>query len=659
MSNTIHSVPENIKASTFMAADKYQRWYNFAEEAPQTFWAEQAKEFVTWFTPWHTVVEGSLTEGNVLWYTGGMLNASYNCLDRHLRERGDQTAIIWESDDGAESLHISYNELHQRVCRFANALKKLGVNKGDKVCIYLPMIPEAAIAMLACARIGAVHTVVFGGFSAQSLKSRILDVDCRLVITANEGLRGGKTIPLKKSVDTALLGCPRVDTVVVVKRTEQEVNWQQGRDVWYHEVIQNAEDECDAESMKSTDPLFVLYTSGSTSTPKGIVHGTGGYLVFAAMTHHYIFDYHPGEIYWCTADVGWITGHSYTVYGPLANGATTLMFEGVPNFPTASRCWEIIDKHKVNIFYTAPTAIRALRSEGDDWVTKTSRQSLRILGSVGEPINPDAWEWYYRVVGDSRCPIVDTWWQTETGGVLISALPGATPLKPGSAAWPFFGIAPRIVDDKGAAVPVDTMGRLVITQPWPGIMQTINGDHQRFIDTYLKEVPGCYLTGDQARRDAEGYYWIAGRSDDVIKVSGHRIGTEEVESALIQHPAVAEAGVVGIDDEVKGQAIYAFVTLNKSAKPSDALKKELIQAVRENIGAIAAPAQIQWADGLPKTRSGKIMRRILRKIASQDTKDMGDLSTLADPEVVEKLISESGKLEGKQAKTSEDSKEGK
>lgn len=640
MNKNIYPVPENIKINTLMSTDKYQKWYEFAEQAPLTFWAEQAEAFVTWFTPWESVMEGELAEGNVRWFSGGVLNVAYNCLDRHLRERGEQTAIIWESDDPAVSEYISYRDLHERVGRLANVLKQYGVNKGDRVCIYLPMIPEAAIAMLACARIGAVHTVVFGGFSSASLKSRIMDAGCQLVITANEGLRGGKIIPLKQNVDAAVADNSSVNTVIVVQRTDTSVKWDAKRDVWYHEAVAKVNAECEAEPMLATDTLFILYTSGSTGKPKGIVHGTGGYLVYAAMTHQYIFDYHPGEVYWCTADVGWITGHTYGIYGPLANGATIVIFEGVPHYPTPARCWEVVDKHQVNIFYTAPTAIRALRAEGDKWVKQTSRHSLRILGSVGEPINPEAWEWYDKVVGDSRCPIVDTWWQTETGGILISPLPGATPLKPGSVAWPFFGIFPQIVDEKGAPVPDNTMGLLVIAEAWPGIMQTIHGDHQRFLDAYLKEIPGSYLTGDQATRDENGYYWIAGRSDDVIKVSGHRIGTEEVESALITHHAVSEAAVVGVEDAIKGQSIFAFVTLINGIEPSDQLKNELMQSVREQIGAIAVPANIQWAQALPKTRSGKIMRRILRKIANQDTSDMGDLSTLADPEVVNQLMQE-------------------
>lgn len=640
MDNIIHSVPKDIEQSALVNRSTYRQWYEDAVRAPEEFWAQQARQYVSWMKPWQTVMSGSFAEANVRWFEGGELNAAYNCLDRHLTERGKQTAIIWEGDDSSESQHITYQELFERVCRFANVLKHAGVKKGDSVCIYLPMIPEAAIAMLACARIGAVHSVVFGGFSAHSLQTRILDADCRIVITANESLRGGKAVPLKKNVDAALQACPDVRTVIVVQRTKNEVPWQSGRDIWYHEAMQAVAAECEPETMQSTDPLFILYTSGSTGKPKGIVHGTGGYLVYAAMTHQLVFDYHPGEIFWCTADVGWITGHTYGVYGPLANGATMLMFEGVPSYPSMSRFWEIIDKHQVNIFYTAPTAIRALRREGDAWVTATSRKSLRILGSVGEPINPEAWEWYYRVVGDSRCPIVDTWWQTETGGILISPFPGATPLKPGRASWPFFGIQPQILDEKNASAAANTMGRLVITQPWPGIMQTIYGDHQRFVDGYFKEVPGCYLTGDQALVDDDGYYLIEGRSDDVIKVSGHRIGTAEVENALIMHPSVSETAVVAVADDIKGQNIYAFVTLKHGERPSDQLKQELVKTVRSEIGPIAAPAYIQWAEGLPKTRSGKIMRRILRKIANNDTGELGDLSTLADPEVVERLIKE-------------------
>lgn len=641
MNKNIHPVPKNIESNAYVNKQTYQDWYAASLMQPEQFWAEQASKFVSWFTPWKTVMTGSLHDANVRWFDGGELNASYNCLDRHLSKCGSQTAIIWEGDDPLESRHITYQELHTEVCRFANVLKKFGVKKGDKVCIYLPMIPEAAVAMLACARIGAVHSVVFAGFSSQSLQTRILDADCHVVITANASLRGGKTIPLKQNVDAALEKCPDVKTVLVVERTKNPVPFQEGRDYWYHKEMQLVSADCTPEKMAATDPLFILYTSGSTGKPKGIVHGSGGYLVYAAMTHQTIFDYHPGEIYWCTADVGWITGHSYVVYGPLANGAVTLMFEGVPSYPDMSRFWEIVDKYKVNIFYTAPTAIRALRREGDEWVTRTSRQSLRILATVGEPINPEAWEWYYRVVGDSRCPVVDTWWQTETGGIIISPLPGATPLKPGYASWPFFGVKAEIVDDQGMKVPAGTMGRLVLSTPWPGIMQDVYGDHARFVKSYFSEVPGAYLTGDLALCDEEGYFLIEGRSDDVIKVSGHRIGTQEVESALILHSSVSEAAVVPVDDEIKGQTIYAFVTLKSGVQPSDALKKELVHTVRESIGPIATPGFIQWAEELPKTRSGKIMRRILRKIASQDTEDLGDLSTLADPEVVNHLVKES------------------
>lgn len=638
MSKTTYIVQKEFEKNTFINRETYEQWYEKSLQDPDAFWAEQAQKYVSWFAPWQHVMTGSFKEANVRWFTGGVLNAAYNCLDRHLAERGKQTAIIWEGDDPAQSQHITYEELHERVCRFANVLKKYGVKKGDSVCIYLPMIPEAAIAMLACARIGAVHSVVFGGFSAQSLKTRILDAKCQVVITANEGLRGGKTIPLKQNVDTALKECPGVRHVLVVARTQTVVPWQDGRDLWYQEEMQTASAECVPEKMLATDPLFILYTSGSTGKPKGIVHGTGGYLVYAAMTHQLVFDYHPGEIFWCTADVGWVTGHTYSVYGPLANGAITLMFEGVPSYPDMSRFWKIVDKHQVNIFYTAPTAIRALRREGDEWVTNTSRKSLRLLGSVGEPINPEAWDWYYRVVGNHRCPIVDTWWQTETGATLISPLPGATPLKPGYASWPFFGVVPEILDHDGKQAKANTMGRLVIKKPWPGIMQTIYGDHKRFVNSYFSEVPGCYLTGDQALCDEDGYYLIAGRSDDVIKVSGHRIGTQEVESALILHPAVSEAAVVGAEDDIKGQHIYAFVILIAGKAPSETLKKELVETVRTNIGPIATPGMIQWTEGLPKTRSGKIMRRILRKIANDDTEDLGDLSTLADPEVVQKLV---------------------
>ncbi len=633
-----HPVPTSIKKQAYISQDTYQQLYQLAEDDPKKFWAQQALKYVSWFTPWESVLSGQMQDGSVRWFSGGMLNVSYNCLDRHLAERGEQTAIIWEGDQPGESVQLTYHMLHEQVCRFANVLKKYGLKKGDAVCIYLPMIPEAAIAMLACARIGAVHSVVFGGFSAQALQSRIIDANCRLVITANEGLRGGKTIPLKKNVDLALQTCPQVDKVIVVKRTEHTTAMSPERDTWYHEAIADVSFECMPEPMYATDPLFILYTSGSTGKPKGIVHGTGGYLVYVAMTHQLVFDYHPGEIYWCTADVGWITGHSYVVYGPLANGAVTMMYEGIPNYPTPSRIWEIVDRHQVNILYTAPTAIRALRHEGDQYVQASSRASLRILGSVGEPINPEAWDWYYLVVGEGRCPIVDTWWQTETGGVMITALPGATALKAGFASWPFFGVSAAVMDDAGKQAPPNTMGRLIISKPWPGIMQTIQGDHALFVKNYLTEIPGAYVTGDLALVDHDGYFQIEGRSDDVIKISGHRIGSQEVESALITHPAVSEAAVVAVPDEIKGQGIYAFVTLKPGVQGSDALAKELTQTVRDQIGAIAIMNHIQWAQSLPKTRSGKIMRRILRKIANKDTADLGDLSTLADPDVVRQLM---------------------
>lgn len=627
-------------AKEMKIANEYATQYPLSIEVPQAFWAEQGKRFITWFAPWEKVFSGGFDKLDIHWYVGGKLNAAYNCLDRHLTQRGDQPAIIWESDDKSVSEILTYNELYKKVSCFANVLKSCGVKRGDTVCIYLPMIPEAAIAMLACARIGAVHSVVFGGFSAEALKTRILDVKCRLVITANEGVRGGKMIPLKKNVDKALQACPAIGQVIVVKRTETPVPWQEGRDSWYHERMDGVEADCPAEIMDAEDPLFILYTSGSTGKPKGILHGTGGYLVYAAFTFSTVFDYQEKEVYWCTADIGWITGHTYTIYGPLLNGGITLMFEGVPHYPTPSRFWEVVDKHQVNIFYTAPTAIRALRREGDEWVKHSKRSSLRVLGTVGEPINPEAWQWYNEVVGEGRCPIVDTWWQTETGGIMISPLANATPLKPGSASWPFFGVAPLIVDDTGKPCEVNKMGKLVITQPWPGMMQTIYGDHQRFIDNYFKEFPGWYLAGDQAYKDKDGYYWISGRSDDVIKVSGHRIGSQEVESALISHPAVSESAVVAVPDDIKGQSIYAFVALKAGEKVSPQLEKGLQQAVSDNIGAIAIPKTIQIVEGLPKTRSGKIMRRILRKIANNDFDDLGDLSTLADPDVVDELVKE-------------------
>ena len=575
---------------------------------------------------------------HIKWFYDGTLNVSSNCLDRHLETRADQTAIIWEGDDPKEDKKISFKELHAEVCKFANGLKELGVKKGDRVTIYMPMIPEAAVAMLACARIGAIHSVVFGGFSPDALAGRIQDCDSSLIITADEGIRGGKSIPLKANTDAALRLCPMCNTVVVVKRTGGNVDWIEGRDYWYHDITSTQSQECEPEEMSAEDPLFILYTSGSTGKPKGVMHTSGGYLVYASMTHEYVFDYKDGEVYWCTADVGWVTGHSYILYGPLANGATTLMFEGVPNYPNTSRFWDVCDKHKVSIFYTAPTALRALMREGEDPVKATSRKSLRLLGSVGEPINPEAWLWYYNVVGDSRCPIVDTWWQTETGGILITPLPGATDLKPGSATRPFFGVEPIIVDADGKVLDGPTTGNLCLIDSWPGQMRTVYGDHDRFFQTYFATFPGRYFTGDGCRRDEDGYYWITGRVDDVINVSGHRMGTAEVESALVAHPLVAEAAVVGYPHEIKGQGIYAYVTLNVGVNPDEELRKELVQWVRKEIGPIASPDLIQWAPSLPKTRSGKIMRRILRKIAENDFGSLGDTSTLAEPAVVEDLI---------------------
>jgi acetyl-CoA synthetase len=636
--NDVYPIPAGFARQSHLNTEQYHALYTQSINDPETFWSEQAKKFITWFKPWDTVVTGNFATGDSEWFQHGELNAAYNCLDRHLEKLGRQCAIIWEGDEPTDVRKITYAELHAEVCRFANVLMQSGVHKGDRVCIYLPMLPEAVVAMLACARIGAVHSVVFGGFSADALRARIVDADCRVVITANEGLRGKKIIPLKKNVDTALDGLTGVNKVIVVKRTQAVPDWNPARDFWYHELMQNAPADCLAAPMDSLDPLFILYTSGSTGAPKGILHTTGGYLVYAAITHHYIFDYHPGEIYWCTADIGWITGHTYSVYGPLLNGATIVLFEGIPNYPDFSRNWEIIDRHQINIFYTAPTAIRALRREGDDWVRRTSRASLKLLGSVGEPINPDVWEWYFAVVGDSRCPIADTWWQTETGGILITALPGATPLKPGSAAWPFFGIKPGIIDEAGNLVTDGQMGKLVIQKPWPGMLQTVYKNRERYLAAYFTEVPGNYFTGDDARCDADGYYWITGRNDDVLKVSGHRIGTGEVESALISHHSVAEAAVVEVPHAIKGNSIYAFVSLKEGITPDAGLQQELIQQVREKIGSIAVPDYIQWAEALPKTRSGKIMRRLLRKIANNDLNNLGDVSTLADPGVVDNLV---------------------
>ena len=634
----IYEVPANIAARAYLDDTQYQAMYARSVEDPEGFWAEQAEKFITWGRRWDRVLDWDYHRGHIRWFEGGKLNASFNCLDRHLKERGDQVAIIWEADDPARDRKITYRELHQQVSKLANVLKARGVKKGDRVSIYLPMIPEAAVAMLACARIGAVHSVVFGGFSPEALKDRILDSDCKVLITADEGMRGGRRVPLKANADKALLSCPHVHTAVVVRHTGGDVAWREGRDVWYHEMMEHVSADCPVEEMDAEDPLFILYTSGSTGKPKGVLHTTGGYMVFAAMTHRYVFDYHDGDIYWCTADVGWVTGHTYIVYGPLANGAVTLMFEGVPNYPDGSRFWQVVDKHKVNTFYTAPTAIRALMRLGDEPVQATSRATLRLLGSVGEPINPEAWEWYHRVVGDHRCPVVDTWWQTETGGILITPLPGATRLKPGSATRPFFGVKPALVDNDGRLLEGEAAGNLVITFPWPGQMRTVFGDHQRFIDTYFRNYPGMYFTGDGARRDKDGYYWITGRVDDVINVSGHRLGTAEVESALVLHDSVAEAAVVGYPHDIKGQGIYAYVTLMEGIEPSEELRRELVALVRSEIGAIATPDVIQWAPSPPKTRSGKIMRRILRKIAANELDNLGDTSTLADPSVVDNLV---------------------
>ena len=617
---------------------KYQTMYQHSVDDPEGFWAEQAEAFLNWQQPWDRVQDWDYHKAHIRWFEGGKLNVAENCLDRHLAERGDQVAIIWEGDSPDEDTKITYRQLHEQVCRFANGLRSLGVAKGDRVCLYLPMIPEAAVAMLACARIGAVHSVVFGGFSAEALRDRVNDSACKVLVTSDQSLRGGRKVPLKANADKACADTPSIEKMVVVKRGGELVEWDDQRDVWYEELCAAQPSSCEAQAMDAEDPLFILYTSGSTGKPKGVLHTSGGYLLYAAMTHKYVFDYHDGDIYWCTADVGWVTGHSYIVYGPLANGATTLMFEGVPTYPDASRFWQVVDKHQVNIFYTAPTAIRALMGQGEDLVNQTSRSSLRLLGSVGEPINPEAWEWYYRVVGDERCPIVDTWWQTETGGILITPLPGATTLKPGSATRPFFGVVPALVDDKGEVLEGAASGNLVITQPWPGQMRTVYGDQQRFFETYFQMYPGTYFTGDGARRDEDGYYWITGRVDDVINVSGHRMGTAEVESALVLHDTVAEAAVVGYPHDIKGQGIYAYVTLMADVEPSDDLRKALVQHVRKEIGPIASPDLIQWAPGLPKTRSGKIMRRILRKVAANELDNLGDTSTLAEPAVVDDLI---------------------
>ena len=632
-------VTDEVKGTALIDNEKYLQEYERSINYPENFWAEHGRR-IDWIKPYTHINDVSYSEKDlhIKWFYDGTLNVSSNCLDRHLEKRGDQTAIIWEGDDPNEDKRISFKELHSEVCKFANALKELGVKKGDRVTIYMPMIPEAAVAMLACARVGAIHSVVFGGFSPDALAGRIQDCDSSLIITADEGIRGGKQIPLKANTDAALNSCPMCKTVVVVKRTGGEIDWVEGRDYWYHDIASAQSVECQPEEMNAEDPLFILYTSGSTGKPKGVMHTSGGYIVYASMTHEYVFDYKDGEVYWCTADVGWVTGHSYILYGPLANGATTLMFEGVPNYPNSSRFWDVCDKHNVSIFYTAPTALRALMREGEGPVKATSRKSLRLLGSVGEPINPEAWLWYYNVVGDGRCPIVDTWWQTETGGILITPLPGATDLKPGSATRPFFGIKPIIVDADGNVLDGATTGNLCLAESWPGQMRTVYGDHDRFFQTYFATFPGRYFTGDGCRRDEDGYYWITGRVDDVINVSGHRMGTAEVESALVAHSLVAEAAVVGYPHEIKGQGIYAYVTLNVGVEPDEELRKELIQWVRKEIGPIASPDLIQWAPGLPKTRSGKIMRRILRKVAENDFGSLGDTSTLAEPAVVQDLI---------------------
>ena len=634
----MHKVPAVWAEQAHIDKARYDDMYQRSVAEPDAFWAEQATEFLQWDKPWSTVCDYDLREGRAAWFDGGELNASVNCIDRHLDKRADQAAIIWEGDDPSVDKTITYRELYEQVCRLSNALKTRGVKKGDRVCIYMPMVPEAAYAMLACARIGAVHSVVFGGFSPEALKDRILDSDCQVVITADEGLRGGRAVPLKDNADKALAQCPKVHTCLVLQRTGGDVQWTDKRDVWYHQAVAAEAAECPAETMAAEDPLFILYTSGSTGKPKGVLHTTGGYLLQAAMTHKYTFDYHDGDIFWCTADVGWVTGHSYIVYGPLCNGAVTLMFEGVPTYPDASRFWQVIDKHQVNQFYTAPTALRALMGAGDQFVSSSSRSSLKLLGTVGEPINPEAWEWYYRVVGESRCPIVDTWWQTETGGHMLTPLPGAIDLKPGSATVPFFGVQPVLLDAEGNEIDGAGEGNLAIKASWPGQIRSIFGDHQRMIDTYFTTYPGYYFTGDGARRDDDGYYWITGRVDDVMNVSGHRMGTAEVESALVLHPKVAEAAVVGYPHDIKGQGIYAYVTLMSGDQPSEELRKELLAMCVQEIGPIAKPDVIQWAPGLPKTRSGKIMRRILRKVAANELDNLGDTSTLADPSVVDELI---------------------
>ena len=638
MSNPVtYPIPSSF-ADASITPDKYQQMYRQSLDDPDTFWSEQADEFLSWDTRWHTVCDSDMHTGYARWFDGGELNASVNCIDRHLPARAQQTAILWEGDDPNESRHITYQELKDEVCQLANVMRDRGVQVGDRVCIYMPMVPEATYAMLACARIGAIHSVVFGGFSPEALKDRINDASCRMVITADEGLRAGKTIPLKANVDAALSQCPTVDTVIVLERTNAQIHWEDGRDIAYATTTATASTKCTAVSMASEAPLFILYTSGSTGKPKGVLHTTGGYLLQAASSFKYVFDYREGEVFWCTADVGWVTGHSYIVYGPLANGATTVMFEGVPTYPDGGRCWEVIDKHQINTFFTAPTAIRALQALGDDLVTKHSRKSLRIIGSVGEPINPEAWEWYHRVVGDSRCPIVDSWWQTETGAMMITPIPSAHALKPGYASFPYFGVEPALLDEQGHEIEGEGAGYLVIKRSWPGQIRTVYGDHQRLIDTYFSTYDGYYFTGDGALRDADGYLRITGRVDDVLNVSGHRMGTAEVESALVLHRDISEAAVVGYPHPIKGQGIYCYVTPIAGVEDSAALRAELVQLCVKEIGPIAKPDVIQWAPGLPKTRSGKIMRRILRKIAENELDSLGDTSTLADPSVVEQLI---------------------
>ncbi len=633
-----HPIIQSFADNAIIDTERYLSEYQASIEHPDQYWAEQAENFIDWYKTWDKVSEVDFHKAKISWFEGAELNVSYNCIDRHLKDKADQTAIIFEGDEPGTHRNISYQELHDEVCRFANVLKQRGVKKGDRVCIYMPMIPEVGYAMLACARIGAVHSVVFGGFSPEALKTRILDSDCRVVITTDEGVRGGKKIPLKSNTDKAIKNCKDVHSVIVVRHTKADIAWNDAVDVDYWKVREQVEAVCKPEVMNAEDPLFILYTSGSTGTPKGVLHTSGGYLLYAAMTHKYVFDYKDGDIYWCTADAGWITGHTYTFYGPLANGATTLVFEGVPTYPSVSRFWQVVDEHKVSIFYTAPTALRALMAQGNKAVTDTSRASLRLLGTVGEPINPEAWEWYYKIIGESRCPIVDTWWQTETGGILITPLPGAHDLKPGAASKPFFGIKPMLLDNDGNELHGEASGSLVMGQSWPGQMSGIYGDEKRFFDTYFSQFPGYYFTGDGARRDADGYIWITGRMDDVLNVSGHRLGTAEIESALVLHPKVAEAAVVGFPHKIKGEGIYAYVTLMKGEQPSDELRAELRQFVGTEIGAIAKPEMLQWAPGLPKTRSGKIMRRILKKIAANEFDQLGDISTLADPSVVDDLI---------------------